>query len=77
MIRDLVCGRLIYSADALWVEYHGETYYFCSDHCKHEFEDRPDEYAKHPSPKVFDRLDFEPLRSLATTLQEVKEELVH
>ena len=72
MKRDLVCGRLIDSADALRLEYHGKTYYFCSDHCKHEFEDRPDEYAEHPSPKVFDRVIFDPIRTLATVVQEVK-----
>ena len=69
MKRDLVCGRLIDLADARWVEYHDKTYYFCSDHCKHEFEDRPDEYAEHPSPKMVDRLILEPIRIFATALQ--------
>lgn len=26
-------------------EYDDETYYFCSDGCKHRFEDAPGEYA--------------------------------
>ena len=52
MERDLVCGMRIDSADAVRLEYHGKTYYFCSNSCKREFEDRPDEYAEHPSSTV-------------------------
>ena len=52
MKRDPVCGLVIAPADALWREYHGKTYYFCSRLCKREFEDRPDEYAEHPSSTV-------------------------
>ncbi|HEU5102203.1 MAG TPA: YHS domain-containing protein [Roseiflexaceae bacterium] len=72
MKRDLVCGRLIDLADALWVEYHGKTYYFCSHSCKCEFEDRPDEYAEHASATLLSEVIFEPIRVLATAIQEVK-----
>jgi YHS domain-containing protein len=70
MKRDPVCGMLIDPADALRLEYHGKTYYFCSHLCKHEFEDRPDEYAHHPSSMVLDGLIFEPIKILTIALQE-------
>jgi YHS domain-containing protein len=57
-------------ADALRLEYHGKTYYFCSHLCKREFEDRPDEYAHHSSSTVVDGLIFEPVKILKIALQE-------
>jgi YHS domain-containing protein len=70
MKRDPVCGMLIDPADALRLEYHGNTYYFCSLRCRREFEDRPDEYAKHPSSMVIDGLIFEPTQIRRIALQE-------
>ena len=70
MKRDPVCGMFIDPADALRLEYHGKTYYFCSRVCKREFEDRPDEYAKHPANMVLDGLMFEPIKILTIALQE-------
>jgi YHS domain-containing protein len=77
MKRDLVCGMFIEPADALRLEYHGKTYYFCSHACKREFEDRPDEYAEHPSTMLFDGVIFEPLEILASAVQEGKAPLGH
>ena len=70
MKRDPVCGLLIDPADALRLEYHGEIYYFCSHLCRREFEDRPEEYAKHPSSMVVDGLLFEPPKILTIAVQE-------
>jgi YHS domain-containing protein len=70
MKRDPVCGMCIDPADALRLAYHGKTYYFCSHLCKREFEDRPDEYAGHPSPTLLSGVITEPIRILATAMQE-------
>ena len=76
MERDLVCGMRIDSADAVRVEYHGKTYYFCSYSCKREFEDRPDEYAKHPSSMVVSWARLHPLHGQPNG-EPVIEESVH
>jgi YHS domain-containing protein len=44
MERDPVCGVPLASGQALRLDYHGMTYYFCSWHCKHEFEECPEAY---------------------------------
>ena len=77
MKRDPVCGLLIDPADALRREYHGKSYYFCSELCKREFEDRPDEYAEHPSIKMLDGLTLDPMRLVAAALQEEKGPIGH
>lgn len=77
MKRDRVCGTHIEPADALRLEYHGKTYYFCSHSCKHEFEDRPDEYADHPSSMVLEGLIFEPMRILTTAIQKREAPIGH
>jgi YHS domain-containing protein len=28
------------------IDYKGKTYYFCCDHCLHEFQENPDKFAK-------------------------------
>ncbi|MCF7802545.1 MAG: heavy metal translocating P-type ATPase, partial [Candidatus Marinimicrobia bacterium] len=43
-LTDPVCGMQVDPADALSVEYQGETVYFCSEHCKHKFEAEPEKY---------------------------------
>jgi Ala-tRNA(Pro) deacylase len=45
--RDAVCGLALDERQA-WgkSEYKGETYYFCSQHCKMEFDDNPQTYAR-------------------------------
>jgi YHS domain-containing protein len=72
MKRDPVCWMLIDPVDALRLEYHGKTYYFCSHPCKREFEDRPDEYAEHLSTMVLDEVISDPIRIVATAVQEGK-----
>ncbi len=42
---DPVCGMEA-SSDLFQVDYKGESYYFCSDHCKERFVANPDNYAK-------------------------------
>jgi YHS domain-containing protein len=44
-VTDPVCGMQVDKAKALTAEYEGHTYYFCSEHCRHEFEQDPDQYA--------------------------------
>ena len=70
MERDPVCGRRIDPSEALHLEYHGKTYYFCSHPCKQEFEDRPEEYSEHPSALLGDRFISERLRTIAVSVQE-------
>jgi YHS domain-containing protein len=70
MKRDPVCGIHIDPADALQLEYHGRKYSFCSHSCKAEFEDRPEEYAGPPSRTVMEKVFLDPLRNLATAIQE-------
>jgi Cu+-exporting ATPase len=40
---DPVCGMKV-SSDLLKADYQGESYYFCSDHCKQQFEKNPETY---------------------------------
>src|SRR6516164_3190968 len=43
---DPVCGAPLYEEEVAGRSEHlGETYYFCSQHCKMEFDDNPDVYA--------------------------------
>jgi len=43
--RDVVCGMDI-DVDAAFasLEYEGDTYYFCCEHCKEKFENEPTKY---------------------------------
>ncbi len=43
--RDVVCGMEI-DVDAAFasLEYKGDTYYFCCEHCKEKFENEPTKY---------------------------------
>jgi YHS domain-containing protein len=68
---------LVNPADALPLEYHGKTYYFCSHLCKREFDDRPEEYADHPLTMALDGFIFEPIPVLATAVQEGKGPVGH
>lgn len=40
---DLVCGMKV-SNDLLKTDYLGESYFFCSDHCKKQFDKKPEAY---------------------------------
>ena len=46
IVTDLVCGSAVHKERA-WgrSEHRGETYYFCSQRCKMEFDDNPQAYA--------------------------------
>ncbi|MBI3892195.1 MAG: YHS domain-containing protein, partial [Candidatus Wallbacteria bacterium] len=43
--RDVLCGMEVNAAWGPGVVYEGETYYFCSDYCKAEFEKAPGRHA--------------------------------
>lgn len=40
---DPVCGMKV-SSDLLKADYQGESYFFCSDHCRQQFEKDPEAY---------------------------------
>jgi P-type Cu+ transporter len=45
-VTDLVCGVEVEEEDAVgFVEYGGQTYFFCSEECREEFEESPEDYA--------------------------------
>ena len=37
MAKDPICGMTVDEATALHAERDGETFYFCSEHCRKEF----------------------------------------
>jgi YHS domain-containing protein len=43
---DPVCGSRVDRAKAVTLELAGHSYYFCSEHCRAEFEANPDRYTK-------------------------------
>lgn len=51
-VIDPVCGMQIDPAKAAGKsEYKGQTFYFCSDHCKRKFDAAPESYLKKPAAK--------------------------
>ena len=44
MAIDPVCGMEVDENQALRVTYEGQNYYFCSEDCRDEFNEAPDEY---------------------------------
>jgi P-type Cu+ transporter len=45
-VTDPVCGMEVEEEDTVgFVEYAGQTYFFCSEECREEFEEAPEEYA--------------------------------
>ena len=53
MPLDPVCGMEVEKEEAAGSStYKGETYYFCSPHCKEEFDKNPEKYLKEKSPSV-------------------------
>jgi hypothetical protein len=40
---DPICGMKVDRANAVRMDFGGETFYFCSDHCAHAFEISPDD----------------------------------
>ncbi len=52
-IKDVVCGMDVDPAKAAGKSiYRGTTYYFCSDHCKKEFDAHPGEYVAGTAPET-------------------------
>lgn len=45
MVKDVVCGMTVDPQTAVKSEYKGQTYYFCSNGCKTQFDKDPDKYA--------------------------------
>jgi xanthine dehydrogenase accessory factor len=46
---DPVCGMsIVVAIGSCQLEYEGQLFYFCSDHCLHAFEADPDRYIAHP-----------------------------
>ena len=43
-VSDPVCGMKVDKAKALRMDFAGETFYFCSEHCLHAFEANPAEH---------------------------------
>lgn len=46
MARDPVCGMEVDEKTEFRSEYNGKVYYFCSQHCKNEFDENPQKYVK-------------------------------
>ena len=47
MVIDPVCRKLVFDErTAVNSEHKGETYYFCSPHCKKDFDKEPGYYAR-------------------------------
>ena len=46
MAKDPICGMTVDEATALRAERDGQTYYFCSEHCRDDFLKKPSRYAK-------------------------------
>ncbi|HET9073055.1 MAG TPA: permease [Solirubrobacteraceae bacterium] len=42
-VTDPICGMKVDRAKALRAEHHGETYFFCSEHCRHGFMADPEQ----------------------------------
>ena len=39
--KDPVCGMIVDESTAVYAERDGETFYFCSDHCRQAFVSTP------------------------------------
>ena len=46
IVSDPVCGMQISSEGSIQAEYKGDTYHFCSNHCKVKFEQAPEAHIK-------------------------------
>ncbi|NOQ79947.1 MAG: YHS domain-containing protein [Gammaproteobacteria bacterium] len=44
MKTDPVCGMTVTADSSPQIEHDGETYYFCSEHCQHKFQQSPKQY---------------------------------
>lgn len=41
MATDVICGMKVSETTELKTDFQGKTYYFCSNHCKSEFDKNP------------------------------------
>jgi len=46
MAKDLMCGINVDEKTAMKSDYNGKAYYFCSRHCKSNFDSNPAKYVK-------------------------------
>lgn len=46
MTKDLACGMNVDGKTALKSQYNGKQYFFCSNHCKSNFERNPAKFVK-------------------------------
>jgi YHS domain-containing protein len=46
MAIDVICGMKVKEDTEIRTEYKGKTYYFCSNHCKMEFDKNPLKYTR-------------------------------
>jgi len=51
---DPVCGVHVDIEDALTATYEGRTYYFCSEECREEFREAPEEYVGDTASLLFE-----------------------
>ena len=51
-VTDPVCGMKVDRAKALRLEHAGRIYFFCSEHCRGEFEANPERYTQPGAPPV-------------------------
>lgn len=50
-VTDPVCGMSFDSSQAVAQTMHeGQAYFFCSDECRRQFEENPDQYLQNPVP---------------------------
>ena len=67
-VTDPVCGMSVSRDSAAGsVEYEGQTYYFCSSHCRHKFQEAPDQYLAKPQPSAPSAVEEKTQRSLPTS----------
>ena len=46
MATDVICGMKVKESTDLKSEFQGKTFYFCSSHCKSEFDKNPLKYSR-------------------------------
>jgi YHS domain-containing protein len=46
MAKDVICGMKVNENTELKSSFQGKTYYFCSSHCKTEFDKNPLKYTR-------------------------------
>ncbi len=58
---DPVCGMTVVPAAAAGThEYKGKTYYFCSQHCLHKFQNDPESFLNKPAATLVQPIGIQP-----------------